>query len=579
MLLTVYLLLLALIGVYGAHRYWLLRLYRRSRRRHTRPMGYFRGDLPRVTMQLPMFNEPAVARRVIDAACAIDYPRDRLQIQVLDDSTDGCAAIARARVAYWADRGLDIHYLHRADRAGYKAGALRDALPHATGGLIAIFDADFIPPRNFLRRTVHYFTAPRIGMVQARWSHLNRDDSLLTRAQAIFLDGHFLIEHAARNRSGAWMNFNGTAGVWRRAAIESAGGWQHDTLTEDVDLSYRAQLAGWQFVFLPRLRCPAELPPHINAFRGQQHRWTKGSIQVAMKLLPTLLRAPLPMRVKAEAFFHLTCPMVYLFVTMLALLLYPAMTAAGDWGGREWLAAAIGPLCLTLGTVSALLFYVASQTAQRRSAWLTILQAPPLMAIGVGIALSNAVGCIEALLRHESPFVRTPKYNRGGFPPPPPPARGERLGEGGTRGGYQDGNRPIALHRAIQDPSPPVGTSVRPSPTPPLRRRGRQRFDRRCLCVVEIAMGLYMLACASLALTVSHAFTAVPFLLLFAAGYLYVGISSAWDHPGAWRHICSTTPMPSRSRPFRSVRAVRLLSRKRPARVASSGAVSTGQAS
>ena len=292
-----YIAVLLLVGLYGIHRYWLVWLYYRNRRHVPRPHSRFE-QLPGVTVQLPMYNEAQVAERIIDAAVALDYPREFLQIQVLDDSTDGSERIAAARVEYWASRGIDIEFLHRTNRHGYKAGALAEAIPRAKGALIAIFDADFVPEHDFLKRTVHQFTDPRVGMVQARWDHLNRGDSLLTRSQAIFLDGHFVIEHAARNRSDRWINFNGTAGVWRREAIESAGGWQHDTLTEDVDLSYRSQLQGWRFVFLSNVACPAELPPEINAFKSQQHRWTKGSIQTAKKLLPTLLRSNAPMRVK-----------------------------------------------------------------------------------------------------------------------------------------------------------------------------------------------------------------------------------------------------------------------------------------
>jgi len=294
-----YLAIVALICLYGVHRYHMVLLFCRHVRQLTRPGRRF-ATLPRVTVQLPLYNEAAVAQRVIDAACALDYPCDRLQVQVLDDSTDGSLEIVERCVEQWRRRGVDIELLHREDRSGYKAGALRAALASATGELIAIFDADFVPRPGFLRRTVHHFTDPSVGMVQTRWAHLNRDDSMLTRGQAIFLDGHFVIEHTARNRSGAWINFNGTAGVWRREAIDAAGGWQHDTLTEDVDLSYRAQLAGYRFVFLPRYTCPAELPPQINAFKTQQHRWAKGSIQTGRKLLPRILRSDQPARVKLD---------------------------------------------------------------------------------------------------------------------------------------------------------------------------------------------------------------------------------------------------------------------------------------
>ncbi len=485
-----YILLLLLIGVYGLHRYWLVYLFGRHRRQHPRPQHRYE-QLPRVTVQLPVFNEGAVVKRIIDAACEIDYPADRLQIQVVDDSTDDSTDLAKARVAYWSKQGVDVQYCHRTDRTGFKAGALESATKSATGELIAIFDADFIPPRTFLKRTVHYFTDPKLGMVQTRWSHINRDDSLLTRGQAIFLDGHFVIEHTARNRSGAWINFNGTAGLWRREAIESAGGWQHDTLTEDVDLSYRAQLAGWEFLFLPWVQCPAELPPEINAFKSQQHRWTKGSIQTAIKLLPTLMRAKIPAKIKLEAFFHLTSPMVYLYITLLAILFYPAIALNIEpFGQGSWYGVLLGASLFGLGTISASVFYIASQRAQHRSAWGTVVQIPLLMAIGIGIALNNAIACIEALIRYDSPFIRTPKYNIT--------SKAKNQAEG---------QQPSGIARIIPIPS-----------------------MKRSVSLLELGLGFYMLMCAWMSLHVEHAIVSLPFLLLFATGYLYVGSTSLWVH-------------------------------------------------
>lgn len=497
-----YLTLLGLIGIYGLHRYWLVYLFGKYRKNQPRPTHRY-TDLPPITVQLPMFNEGAVAQRIIDAACAIDYPAHLLQIQVVDDSTDESADLARQRVEHWASQGVDIQYLHRTDRKGFKAGALAAATASATGEFIAIFDADFLPPSHFLRRTVHYFTDPTVGMVQARWSHLNREDSLLTRGQAIFLDGHFVIEHAARNRSGAWINFNGTAGIWRRQAIESAGGWQHDTLTEDVDLSYRAQLVGWKFLFLPRLTCPAELPPEINAFKSQQHRWTKGSIQTALKLLPTLLKSNAPWRVKSEAFFHLTSPMVYLYITLLAMLFYPAIyvnlhtLGEGSWGGTL-----IGLSLFVLGTVSGTVFYITSQRAQRRSGLATFLQVPLLMSIGIGIALNNAVACLEALVGHESPFVRTPKYNCAATTTRKP-------------------------RHASSTAAPVKRSKLAVMPIPSMKRS---------ICLLEIAMGIYMLECARLSLMIDSTVVSLPFLLLFASGYLYVGLTSFWTHARVWNN-------------------------------------------
>lgn len=476
----VYLTVLGLISVYGLHRYWLVWLYCQHGRRRPRPQGQF-DELPAVTVQLPMFNEAHVSQRIIDAACGLHYPPDRLQIQVLDDSNDESIDLVRRRVAYWSQRGINIQLLHRKNRTGYKAGALGDALAHATGKLIAIFDADFVPPRGFLQDIVHYFTDPAVGMVQARWDHLNRDDSVLTRSQAIFLDGHFIVEHTARNRSNRWINFNGTAGMWRRETIESAGGWQHDTLTEDVDLSYRAQLTGWKFVFLPQVVCPAELPPEINAFKAQQHRWTKGSIQTAKKLLPAVIRSQMGVGVKIEAFFHLTSPMVYLYITLMALLFYPAFFV----NTRPFEAGSVGSLVFgmsvfALGTASAGVFYTVSQRAQRRGLLGTVVQLPVLMSIGIGIAINNARGCLEALLGHQSTFVRTPKYNC-------------------VTGA---GRRQWAQHQVI--------------PTPSIRV---------WMTLLEIGMGLYTLQCARLAATSKSTVVSFPFLLLFAAGYLYVGMT------------------------------------------------------
>lgn len=484
---------IVVLSLFGLHRYWLVYLFHRHRRDYARPARRFAPDvLPRVTVQLPMFNEGAVAIRVIDAACAIDYPADRLQIQVLDDSNDGTEQLTTQRVAYWRARGVDIEHRHRTDRTGYKAGALAQATPHATGELIAIFDADFVPPADFLRRTVHHFTDESLGMVQTRWEHLNRDDSLLTRGQAVFLDGHFVIEHTARNRSGAWMHFNGTAGLWRKQCIADAGGWHHDTLTEDMDLSYRAQLAGWDFRFLPHVACPAELPPEVNAFKSQQHRWTKGSVQVALKLLPTLLRAKLPGRVKLEAAAHMLCPLVYLAVPVFTLLCYPAVyvnfhvTEPGSWTGLV-----LGALLLTLGTFSAAAFYVTSQRALRRSGWLALVQVPMLMSIGIGIALNNGLAVLEALLGKQSEFVRTPKYASDST---------------GTKSKRTQG-------RVSVIPIPSLKLSV---------------------TVAELVMGAVMVEAARLSLSQSSTMVSLPFLILFATGYLYVGGTSLLTHAQAW---------------------------------------------
>ncbi|MFO0837706.1 MAG: cellulose synthase family protein [Phycisphaerae bacterium] len=403
-----------MLCIYGIHRYFLVLTYYRVRGKVAKPVSHF-DQLPSVTIQLPMFNERFVAQRVIENACRIDYPRDRLEIQVLDDSIDETVEIARQTVERLRSEGHDVVYIHRTQRTGYKAGALAEALPSARGEFIAIFDADFIPPPNILRETVDYFTDPGVGMVQARWDHLNREASLLTQAQAILLDGHFVIEHTARNRSGRYMSFNGTAGVWRKSAILDSGGWQHDTLTEDLDLSYRAQLRGWRFVFRPEITSPAELPPEMNAFKAQQHRWTKGGAQTCAKLLPEVLRSRGGWRVKLEAFFHLTSGLVYVLMVLMSILIGPALYAKLALPPNQSLwGVALDFVLFFVGTGSALSFYIVSQRQLARS-WSECLRfIPALMAIGIGIAFNNAVAAIEGFLGRAGEFVRTPKFGDSG---------------------------------------------------------------------------------------------------------------------------------------------------------------------
>src|SRR6187401_1073836 len=319
-----YFFVLIILAFYGWHRYYLVYMYMKNRDRQPKP-GPQLSPLPVVTVQLPLYNEMYVADRLIESVCEIDYPRELLEIQVLDDSTDETRGIAEAAVRRFASQGVDIKYYHRADRTGYKAGALEAGLRVSRGEFVAIFDADFLPGSDFLLRLMPHFSDSKIGMVQARWGHINQDYSLLTKIQSIMLDGHFVLEHGGRNRAGCFFNFNGTAGVWRRVAIEDAGGWQHDTLTEDLDLSYRAQLAGWKFVYREDVVSPAELPEDLSAFRAQQFRWAKGGAQTCKKLLPKILRSNLPLRIKTEAFFHLTSCTVYVYIVILTLMLYPVV--------------------------------------------------------------------------------------------------------------------------------------------------------------------------------------------------------------------------------------------------------------
>ncbi len=399
---------LLLLSLYGCHRWYLIWLYLRHRGHRVGPASRF-AELPRLTVQLPLYNEMYVAQRLIEAVGRLDYPRERLEIQVLDDSTDETSAVVASAVARGRSAGLDIVHLHRSARTGFKAGALAAGLRRAKGEFVAIFDADFVPRPDFARNLIQHFTDPRVGLVQARWGHLNAGQSALTRVQSLLLDGHFVIEHTARNRSGRFFNFNGTAGIWRRACIEEAGGWQHDTLTEDLDLSYRAQLLGWRFVFLVDEVSPAELPVEMGAFKSQQHRWAKGSIQTARKLLPGILRSDLPLSVKTEAVAHLTANVGYVLLLVLAALVVPAVWLRR--GYSPWTIAAIDLPLFAGSTISVVAFYV---LAQRRAlgTWRGILRwVPFLMAVGIGLSINNARAVIEALTGKESAFLRTPKYN------------------------------------------------------------------------------------------------------------------------------------------------------------------------
>jgi cellulose synthase/poly-beta-1,6-N-acetylglucosamine synthase-like glycosyltransferase len=478
-----------IVALYGLHRYILLYLYVKYRNDGYRPKGEF-ADLPQITVQLPMYNEDVVAERIIDATCNIDYPLEKFEIQVLDDSTDHSADIARAACEKWVARGYPVRYIHRANRIGYKAGALAEGLKQASGEFVAIFDADFVPPRDMLHNVVNYFTDDKVGMVQVRWDHLNRDASLLTQSQAIFLDGHFVIEHTARNRSGRFMHFNGTAGVWRRKTIDDAGGWEHDTLTEDLDLSYRAQMKGWQFVYLPQFCAPAELPPEMIGFKAQAHRWTKGSFQTAIKLLPKVLKSKhLPLRIKTEAFFHLTNTVVYPLMVILTILMYPAFlsfysplkTHVHPWGTTLFSVS-----LFVLASCSASTFFIVGQRELlgREAGWRAVLYMPLLMALGVGVSLNNCKAVMEAIWgairRKPSEFIRTQKYG-------------------------MTGSRRQSCHRGS------VWT-----------------LSRVALPIVEIAFGVYMSCWTFISLYYHFVLSSVPFLAIFAGGYFYVGLNSLY---------------------------------------------------
>jgi cellulose synthase/poly-beta-1,6-N-acetylglucosamine synthase-like glycosyltransferase len=372
------------------------------------------GEYPVVTTQIPIFNEANVAKRALLAAAAIDYPIERHEIQVLDDSTDETLQIVDRAAAELIRAGHRVKVLRRTNRTGFKAGALAVGLGQASGDYVGIFDADFIPPRNFYRETLPFFFADsRMGLVQGRWGHLNDQDGLLTRAQAIGIDGHFMIEQSARTFNGLFMNFNGTAGVWRREAIDDAGGWSGDTLTEDLDLSYRAQLAGWHTHFIAELEARAELPTSIGAFKSQQFRWAKGSIQTARKLLPSIWRSPASLWAKIQASLHLTHYAVHPLMLAVALLALPVMYILPKLSGPLYIPI-MGVIFLSMMAPNSL--YVVSQRRLYPQWFRRVLWLPLLSFIGVGLAVSNSRGVLEALAGRESDFVRTPKRGDGPTP-------------------------------------------------------------------------------------------------------------------------------------------------------------------
>ena len=460
------------LSAYGIHRYVIIYLFLKHRKQAAVPARQFE-ELPKVTMQLPIFNEVYVVERLLRSVSEIDYPKDLLQIQVLDDSTDDTRQLTSSCVAELQGRGFNVELIHRTDRAGFKAGALETGLASAQSEFVCILDADFVPQPDLLRRTIHFFTDPKIGMIQTRWGHLNRGYSLLTRVQAMFLDGHLLLEQTARSRSGRFFNFNGTAGLWRRSCIDEAGGWQHDTLTEDLDLSYRAQLAGWKFIFLPDVITPAELPVDMNGFKSQQHRWTKGSVQTCKKLLPTIWRSRLPLTIKIEATAHLTSNFAYLLLACLCVLLHPS--SGGPQPG--WIRTVLldAPIFMT-ASVSVAVFYICAQRELNPRTWMKeILLLPALLALGVGLSLNNARAVLEAVFNHKSEFARTPKYG---------------------------------IERKAQP-----------------WRTCKYMPLKSLLPVAEMAFALYFTYFVWFAIQHKQ-FVSLPFLIMFQGGFLYVSLSS-----------------------------------------------------
>ena len=477
--LLAYCLIVAFLGIYGFHRYQLLRLFYRYHQQPTPEPERF-CELPTVTVQLPLYNEYHVVERLLEAVGQMDYPRDRFQVQVLDDSQDETRDKARRVTKRLAAQGLDIEYLGRTDRRGFKAGALAAGLERAHGEFVLVLDADFVPPPDILKRAIHHFTDAHIGMVQMRWGHLNRFYSLLTRIQAIFLDGHFVVEHTARSRSGRFFNFNGTAGIWRKKAIYDAGGWQHDTLTEDLDLSYRAQLAGWRFRYLPDIEVPGEIPVEINAFKLQQHRWTKGAVQTAKKILPRIWRSSLPAKIKIEATFHLTANLCYIMMLLMGLLTLPVLSIRTQLGWERLLIIDL-PL-FSLATMAISGFYITSQRALYPDWKRQIKYLPMLMAIGMSLCINNTRAVLEGLVGHQSSFLRTPKY-----------------GVTGTQAKGQE-------------------------------RKYSSRFT--ILALGELGMALYF-AVALYQAWITELYLGLPFLLLFHIGFLYTGLLSSGQH---WLH-------------------------------------------
>ncbi len=476
-MLAPYFLVMIILSFYGVHRYIMVWEYYHYRKRATKEPPKEFAELPRVTVQLPIFNEQFVIDRLIESICAMEYPRERLEIQVLDDSTDETQAVAAALVKKYQELGHPIVYIHRTNRQGYKAGALDEGLKVAKGEFVAIFDADFVPPPDWLMKVVHHFSNPAIGMVQTRWTHLNRDYSFLTQVEAILLDGHFVLEHGARSRAGVFFNFNGTAGMWRRTAITDAGGWQHDTLTEDTDLSYRAQLAGWKFKYLQDVECPAELPIEMTAFKTQQARWAKGLIQTSKKIMPEVFRANLSWHEKLEAWYHLTANISYPLMIVLSILLLPTEIIQFHQGWFQMLFIDF-PL-FAASTFSIASFYMVSQHLLYPERWFkTLFYLPFLMALGIGLTLTNSKAVIEALLGIKSSFKRTPKYRVQ--------AKGERS------------------------------------------KATKYRKRLGVLPLLELAIGAWFMWCIWYAIDNQNYFT-VPFLLIFVVGYWYTGLLSIFQ--------------------------------------------------
>jgi cellulose synthase/poly-beta-1,6-N-acetylglucosamine synthase-like glycosyltransferase len=474
-ILIAYFAILGTLAVYGAYRIKQVIDFWRYRKFVPEPAARFSPEeLPLITVQLPLFNELYVVERLLNAVTAIEYPREKLEIQVLDDSTDETVKVAEAVVARYAEQGFDIHYIHRSDRTGFKAGALENGNKSAKGELLAIFDADFVPKPDCLRKLVDFFTDPLVGCAQMRWAHINGNYNLLTRLQTIMLDGHFVVEQTTRNRTGGFFNFNGTAGIWRRKAIEMSGGWQHDTLTEDTDLSFRAQLMGWKFVYLLDEESPAEIPVEINAFKAQQRRWAKGVMQVGLKLYPRIWLAPLPLRVKLEMFFRLTGNISYPLMIIASFLQFPLLLVRYNQPFYHLMVLDL-PL-LFFSSISVVLFYGTAVWYLDKKRTPRLLHLPLVMALGIGLAFSNARAVLEALLGVKTEFVRTPKYQ-------------------------------------VEDTADETW------------KRKKYKRKRGLLPLLELGFAFYFLMAIAYAIRL-HMWGTIPFLFLFFFGFAYMGVMS-----------------------------------------------------
>ncbi|MBT9310579.1 glycosyltransferase [Leptothoe kymatousa] len=411
MVTNAYDLLLCIIGLYSCHRLLIIWRFYHHRHRTPQPQRYFSDvDLPTITVQLPIFNEINVVKRLLTAVAQLNYPQDKLEVQVLDDSTDETRLVCQQMVAQLQTQNPNIHHIHRQQRQGFKAGALAHGLDQAQGELVAIFDADFVPVPDTLLKMVHHFSDPSVGMVQARWGHLNRGYSALTELQALMLDGHFVAEQTSRSRTGCFFNFNGTAGIWRAAAIVDAGGWQHSTVTEDLDLSYRAQMCGWRCIYMPEIQVPAELPMEMNSFKSQQFRWAKGSSQVAKLLLPSILRADFPLHIKWEAFFHLTNNFNYLLMLLLLFLALPYQLYVTPY---SWQYALFFHVPISLITsLSLISFYLIAQRQPEDKwiSWQLVRNLMLMMGVGIGLSINQSLAVCDGLIGTNNDFVRTPKH-------------------------------------------------------------------------------------------------------------------------------------------------------------------------